>query len=66
LHRNSLLKHAVEGKMEGRRDVTGCRGRTHKQLLDDLKEKRDYGKLKENLLWKGVWTCCKTGYSMIE
>jgi len=40
LHRNCLQKQVVERKIEGRRDVTGSRGRTRKLLLDDLKEKR--------------------------
>jgi len=30
--------------------MTGRRGRRHKQLLDDLKEKRGYRKLKEEAL----------------
>jgi hypothetical protein len=33
--RNLLLKHVIEGKVEG----TRRRGRRRKQLLDDLKEK---------------------------
>jgi hypothetical protein len=33
LRRNCLLKHVIEGKIEGR-------GRRRKQLLDDLKETR--------------------------
>jgi len=33
--------------MEGRLKVTGKRGKRRKQLLDDLKEKRGYWKLKE-------------------
>jgi hypothetical protein len=36
--------------MEGRLEVTGRRGRRHKQLLDDLKETRGYWKLKEEAL----------------
>jgi hypothetical protein len=36
LHRNCLLKHVTEGKMEERIEVTGRRGRRRKQLLDDL------------------------------
>jgi hypothetical protein len=34
--RNCLLKHVIEGKMEGRIEVTGRQVRRHKQLLDDL------------------------------
>jgi hypothetical protein len=40
LRRNCLLKHVIEGKLEGRIEMTGRRGRRCKQLLDDLKEKR--------------------------
>jgi hypothetical protein len=36
LRRNCLLKHDVEGKIEGRIEVTGRRGTRRKQLLDDL------------------------------
>jgi hypothetical protein len=49
LHRNCLLKH-VEGKLKGRIEKTERRGRRRKQLLDDLKEKRRYWKLKEEAL----------------
>jgi hypothetical protein len=42
LRRNCLLKHVIEGKVEGRIDMTGRRGRRRKQLLDDLKGKRRY------------------------
>jgi len=37
LHRNCLLKHIIEGKIQARIEVTG-RQRRLKQLLDDLKE----------------------------
>jgi hypothetical protein len=50
LHRNCLLKHVIEGKLEGRIEMTGRRGRSLKQLLDDLKEKTGYWKLKEEAL----------------
>jgi hypothetical protein len=46
LRRNCLLKHVIEGKLEGRIHVMGRRGRRRKQLLDDLMEKRRYWKLK--------------------
>jgi replicative superfamily II helicase len=42
LCRNCLLKHVVEGKIEGRIEVTIRQGRRRKQLLDDLKETRGY------------------------
>jgi hypothetical protein len=37
LRRNCLLKHVIEGKLEGRIEVTGRRGRRRKQQLDALK-----------------------------
>jgi hypothetical protein len=37
---NCLLIYAIEGKIEGRIEVTGRRERRRKQLLDDLKERR--------------------------
>jgi hypothetical protein len=40
----------IEGKLEGRIEMTGRRGRKRKQLLDDLKEKRRYWNLKEEAL----------------
>jgi hypothetical protein len=55
LRRNCLLKHVVEGKLEGRREMTGRRGRRRKQLLDDLKEKRKSWKLKEEALDRTLW-----------
>jgi hypothetical protein len=55
LRRNCLLKHAIEGKLEGRIEVTGRRGRRCKKLLDDLKEKRGYCKLKEEALDRTLW-----------
>jgi hypothetical protein len=45
----------IEGKIEGRIEVTGRRGRRHEQLLDDLKEKRRYWKLKEEELDRTLW-----------
>jgi hypothetical protein len=44
LRKNYLLKHVIEGKIEGRIEVTGRRGRRRKLLLDDVKEKREYWK----------------------
>jgi hypothetical protein len=47
LRRNCHLKHFIEGKIEGRTNVTGRRGRRSKQLLDYFKEMRGCLKLKE-------------------
>jgi hypothetical protein len=40
LSRNCLLEHVIEGKIEGRIEVMGRRGRRYKGLVDDLKEQR--------------------------
>jgi hypothetical protein len=45
----------IEGKLDGRIEMTGRRGRRRKQLLDDLKEKRRYWKLKEEALPCTPW-----------
>jgi hypothetical protein len=55
LRRNCLLKHVIEGKLEGRIDMTVRLGRRRKQLLDGLKEKRRYWKLKQKALDRTVW-----------
>jgi hypothetical protein len=55
LRRNCLVKHVIEGKLEGRIEMTGRRGRRRKHLLDDLKEKRRYWKLKEEALDRTLW-----------
>jgi hypothetical protein len=40
----------IEGKIEGRKEVTGRRAGRRNKLLDDLKEKRGYRKLKAAVL----------------
>jgi hypothetical protein len=55
VRRNCLLKHVIEGKLEGRIEMTGRRGRRCRQLLDDLKEIRKYWKLKEEALDRILW-----------
>jgi hypothetical protein len=45
----------IEGKLEGRPEITGRQGRRRRQLLDDLKEKRRYWKLKEEALDRILW-----------
>jgi hypothetical protein len=49
------LGEEIEGKIEGRIQVTKRRGRRRKQLLDDLNEKKGYWKLKEEALDLTVW-----------
>jgi hypothetical protein len=41
LRRNCLLKHVIEGKVEGMVAETGRREKRRKQILDDIKETRD-------------------------
>jgi len=53
--RNFLLKHVIEGEVEGRIEVMVRRGRRRKQLLDDVKETRRYWKLKEEALDRILW-----------
>jgi hypothetical protein len=55
LRRNCLLKHVIEGKLEGRMEMTGRRRIRCKHLLDDFKEKRRYWKLKEEALDCTLW-----------
>jgi hypothetical protein len=45
----------IEGKLEGRIEMTGRRVERRKQLLDDLKKKRRYWKLKEEALDRTLW-----------
>ena len=65
-HRNCLLKHVIEGKVEGRIEVMGRRGRRRKQLVDGVKERIleiERGSTRrhsvENWFWKKLWGCCE-------
>jgi hypothetical protein len=55
LRRNCLLKHVIEGKLQGQIEMMGRRERRTKQLLDDLREKRRYWKLKKEALDRILW-----------
>jgi hypothetical protein len=55
LRRNCLLRHVIEGKMKGRIEVTGRRGRRSKELLDDLKERRGYLYMRKVALDRTIW-----------
>jgi hypothetical protein len=55
LRRNCLLKHIIEGKIEGGIEVRGRQAVRRKQLLNDIKETRGYWKLKERVLYCTVW-----------
>ena len=50
-----LLKHVTEGMTDGRLQVTGGRGISRKQLVDDLKEKRGYSKVTEEALDRSLY-----------
>jgi hypothetical protein len=52
---NCLLKQVIEGKIEGETDVTRRRGRRRKKLLDDLKDRRGYSHLEEEVLDRTMW-----------
>jgi hypothetical protein len=54
LRRNCLLKHVIEGKIDGTR-----RGRRCKQLFDNLEKTRGYWKCKEEALDRTLW---RTGF----
>jgi hypothetical protein len=45
----------IEEKLEGRIEMTGRRERRRKHLLDDLKKKKRYWKLKEEALDRTLW-----------
>ena len=68
LRRNCLLQEVIEGKIKGGIEVTGRRERKRRKLLDDLKERRGYSRLKEEALdvesslWKRLWTCHNADY----
>jgi len=55
LRRNCLLKHVMEGTIEGRIEVRGRLGRGRAKLLDGLKENRKYWKWKEEALDRTLW-----------
>jgi hypothetical protein len=45
LRRNCLLQRGMEGKIKVGIEVTGRKGRRHRKLLDDRKERRGLKKL---------------------
>src|SRR5215468_2360862 len=55
LRRNCLLRQVNEGKIKGGIEVKGRRGRRHRKLLDELKERRKYSHLKEEALDRSMW-----------
>jgi hypothetical protein len=66
LRRNCLLKHVIEGMIEGMIEVTGSRRRRRKQLIDDLEGKRGCSKFKEEALDRTTWrTRFGRGYGLV-
>ena len=55
LRRNCLLQRVIEGNIKGGIEVTGRQGRRRTKLLDDLKERRGYSHLKEEVLDRTMW-----------
>jgi hypothetical protein len=55
LRRNCLLKQGIEGKIQGKIEVTRRRGRRRKKLLDDLGDRRGYSHLKDEALDRIKW-----------
>ena len=44
------MNQVMEGKIKGEMEMTRRRGRRHKKLLDDFKDRRGYSHLKEEAL----------------
>ena len=55
LRRNCLLKQVSEGKIKGEMEVTRRRERICRKLLDDLKDRRGYSRLKEEAPDRTMW-----------
>jgi hypothetical protein len=55
LCRNCLLQQVIVGKIKEEIEVTGRRGRRHRKLLDDHKERRGYSHLKEEAIDCTMW-----------
>jgi hypothetical protein len=55
VRKNCLQQRDIEGKIQGRIEVTGRQGRRRRKLLDDLKEKRGYSHLKGESLDRTMW-----------
>jgi len=55
LRRNCLLEQVAEGKIGGRIEVMGRRGRRYTQLLYYLKEEEGCCKLKKEAADRTVW-----------
>ena len=64
---NCLPKHAMEGKMKGRIEVTGRRWQGRKQLLDELRKNIRYCNLEKEVIDRTLWrTRFGRGYGPVE
>jgi len=52
---NCLLKQVIEGRIKGEMEVTRRRGRRRRKLLNDLKDRRGYSHLKEEVIDRIMW-----------
>jgi hypothetical protein len=75
LHRNCILKHTIEGTIDGRIAATGRRGIRRKQLPDNFEREKRILEIEgestrspfvEDSLWKRLWTCRKADCEMKE
>ena len=55
LRRKCVIKHIIEGKIEGGIEMMGRQGGIRKQLLDERKKTRGYCKLKKESPDDTVW-----------
>ena len=64
MHRNCLLKCGIEDRGK---EISDRKMRRCKQLLDDFKEQRWYGKLKGEAIDRTVWrTCFERSYGLVK
>jgi hypothetical protein len=55
LRKICLQQQVIEGKIQEGIEVTGKRGRRHRKLVDDLKERSEYFCMKEEALDRTTW-----------
>jgi hypothetical protein len=55
LRRTCLLRQVIDGKIKGGIEGKGRRGRRCRKLLDYLKERRGYSRLREEALDRTMW-----------
>jgi hypothetical protein len=55
LRRNCLLRRVIEGKIQGKTEVTVRQGKRRRKLLDGFTDRRGYSLLKEEILDRTIW-----------